>query len=67
MSITLKKVKTKRDLASHIASQSDFDVLGVVYGTKAEVNTFISSQSQQSNRTWGVVLVSLKGTPNIDG
>jgi len=67
MSITLKKVKTKRDLVSHINSQSDFDVLGVVYGTKAEVNAFINSQPQQSNRTWGVVFVSLKGTPNIDG
>lgn len=67
MSITLKKVKTKRDLVSHINSQSDFDVLGAVYGTKAEVNAFINSQPQQSNRTWGVVLVSLKGTPNVDG
>ena len=67
MSITLKSVKKKKDLASHIAKQSDFDVLGVVYGTKSEINTFISSQQSQSSRTLGAFIVSLKGTPNVDG
>jgi hypothetical protein len=39
----------------------------VIYGTKAEVAQFVASQLQQQNRTLGVALISLKGTPNVNG
>jgi len=67
MAITVSSVKNKHQLAKHISSQSDFDVIGVVYGTKAEVNQFVSSQVQPQNRTLGVVLISLRVTPNVTG
>jgi hypothetical protein len=67
MSITVSSVKNKTQLIKHINGQSDFDVVGIAYGTKSEVVSFLSSQLQQPNRTLGLVLVSLKGTPNIQG
>jgi hypothetical protein len=65
MAITVSSVKNKNQLVKHISTQSDFDVVGVIYGTKAEVAQFIASQTQQQNRTFGVALMCLKGTPNI--
>jgi len=67
MSITVSSVKNKSQLVKHINGQSDFDVVGIAYGTKSEVVSFLSSQLQQPNRTLGLVLVSLKGTPNVTG
>ena len=67
MSITVSSVKNKNQLVRHINGQSDFDVIGIAYGTKSEVVSFLSSQLQQPNRTMGLMLVSLKGTPNVDG
>lgn len=67
MAITVSSVKNKTQLIRHINGQSDFDVVGIAYGTKSEVVSFLSSQLQQPNRTLGLVLVSLKGTPNIQG
>lgn len=67
MSITVSSVKNKSQLVKHINGQSDFDVVGIAYGTKSEVVSFLSSQLQQPNRTLGLVLVSLKGTPNVVG
>jgi len=67
MAITVSSVKNKSQLIKHINGQSDFDVVGIAYGTKSEVVSFLSSQLQQPNRTLGLVLVSLKGTPNVVG
>jgi len=67
MSITVSSVKNKSQLIKHINGQSDFDVVGIAYGTKSEVVSFLSSQLQQPNRTLGLVLVSLKSTPNVTG
>lgn len=67
MSITVSSVKNKNQLIKHINGQSDFDVVGIAYGTKSEVVSFLSTQLQQPNRTLGLVLVSLKGTPNVQG
>jgi hypothetical protein len=67
MAITVSSVKNKSQLVKHINGQSDFDVVGIAYGTKSEVVSFLSSQLQQPNRTLGLVLVSLKGTPNVTG
>lgn len=67
MAITVSSVKNKNQLIKHINGQSDFDVVGIAYGTKSEVVSFLSTQLQQPNRTLGLVLVSLKGTPNIQG
>jgi len=67
MAITVSSVKNKSQLIKHINGQSDFDVVGIAYGTKSEVVSFLSSQLQQPNRTLGLVLVSLKGTPNVTG
>lgn len=67
MAITVSSVKNKSQLIKHINGQSDFDVVGIAYGTKSEVVSFLSTQLQQPNRTLGLVLVSLKGTPNIQG
>jgi len=67
MAITLSSVRNKSQLVKHINGQSDFDVVGIAYGTKSEVVSFLSSQLQQPNRTLGLVLVSLKGTPNVTG
>jgi hypothetical protein len=67
MAITVSSVKNKNQLVKHISTQSDFDVVGVIYGTKAEVAQFVASQLQQQNRTLGVALISLKGTPNVNG
>lgn len=67
MSITVSSVKNKNQLVRHINGQSDFDVIGIAYGTKSEIVSFLSSQLQQPNRTMGLMLVSLKGTPNVDG
>jgi len=66
MSITIRKIRVKRDLLRHVTEQSDFDVLGVVYGSKAEINNFIATSTQQQNRTWGIFLISLRGTPNFE-
>lgn len=65
MSIHVSKVKKKRDLQNHINSQADFDVLGVIYGSKLELASFISKQSDSTSRQLGVFIVSLKGTPNV--
>jgi len=67
MAITLSSVRNKSQLIKHIDGQSDFDVVGIAYGTKSEVVSFLSSKLQQPNRTLGLVLVSLKGTPNVTG
>jgi len=67
MAITVSSVRNKSQLIKHINGQSDFDVVGIAYGTKSEVVSFLSSQLQQPNRTLGLVLVSLKGTPNVVG
>jgi len=67
MAITLSSVRNKSQLIKHIDGQSDFDVVGIAYGNKSEVVSFLSSQLQQPNRTLGLVLVSLKGTPNVTG
>ena len=67
MSITVSSVKNKSQLIKHINGQSDFDVVGIAYGNKSEVVSFLSQQLQQPNRTLGLVLVSLKGTPNVTG
>jgi hypothetical protein len=67
VSITVSSVKNKNQLVRHINGQSDFDVIGIAYGTKSEIVSFLSSQLQQPNRTMGLMLVSLKGTPNVDG
>ena len=67
MAITVSSVKNKSQLSRHINSQSDFDVLNIAYGNKSELVSALSAQIQQPNRTMGLILVSLKGTPNVDG
>lgn len=67
MAITVSSVKNKHQLAKHINSQSDFDVLNVTYGSKSELVSSLSTLLQQPNKTLGLIVVSLKGTPNVDG
>ena len=67
MAIKVSSVKNKSQLTRHINSQSDFDVLNIAYGNKSELVSTLSAQIQQPNRTMGLILVSFKGTPNVDG
>lgn len=67
MAITVSSVKNKHQLVKHISSQSDFDVLNVTYGSKSELVSSLSTLLQQPNKTLGLIVVSLKGTPNVDG
>jgi S-adenosylmethionine:tRNA-ribosyltransferase-isomerase (queuine synthetase) len=67
MAITVSSVKNKNQLTKHITSQSDFDILSITYGSKSELVSALSTQFQQPNKTMGLIVMSLKGTPNIDG
>lgn len=66
MVITVASVKNKEQLLEHMASQSDFDVLGVSYGIESELVPLLSSQLRQSDCTLGLVIVSLKGTAHLN-
>ena len=67
MAITVSSVKNKNQLTRHINGQSDFDVVNITYGSKSELVSALATQTQQPNKTMGLILVSLKGTPNVDG
>ena len=67
MAITVSSVKNKSQLTRHINSQSDFDVLNITYGNKSELVSALSTQIQHPNKTMGLIVMSLKGTPNVDG